>query len=383
MFVRQIKDFLLRLFTMVYGLFHPLKKQILFFSYNGLYTDSGREISEQMHSLFPEYELVWLLKDKIDNYNIIPSYVKREFVKNDLTFYKQLAKSFCVIFNECFTPNMYKRKNQFFIQTWHGDRAFKKILYENDSSQNRSIDDKLVDICLAGSNKGNKMYNTAFHYTGKVLQNGMPRNDKLINGNIDSSVIKKKLNLPIDSKVLLYAPTFRDNLNNKQNVLVDLSRTLKVLQQKYPDNSWVCLIRAHFVSEGFNFEDKTGKFIDVSDYPDMTDLLCITDFLLTDYSSCAGDFVITKKPVILTVFDSEEYQQNCRSFRYPLEDTGFILAHNQTELENIITSLSEDKIKSHYDKIMNFYGITESGHSAEIVCKEIHSFYQAYLENKH
>jgi CDP-glycerol glycerophosphotransferase len=102
--------------------------------------------------------------------------------------------------------------------------------------------------------------------------------------------------------------------------------------------------------------------------------------LLTDYSSCAGDFVITKKPVILTVFDSEEYQQNCRSFRYPLEDTGFVLAHNQTELENIIFSLSEDKINSHCDKVMDFFGITESGHSAENVCKEIHSFYRSHFK---
>ena len=110
MFVRQIKDFLLRLFTMIYGLFHPLKKQILFFSYNGLYADSGREISEQMHVLFPEYELVWLLKDKIDNYNIIPTYIKREFIKNKLTFYKQLAKSFCLVSNKGFTSNIHKRK---------------------------------------------------------------------------------------------------------------------------------------------------------------------------------------------------------------------------------------------------------------------------------
>lgn len=341
---REIKDFILRSFTRFYGWFHPVKKQILFSSW-GHFADSEREIGEQMHRLFPDYKLVWLLADKPDKYHMLPDYITPIFVKDKLTFYKQLAVSFCFISNVGLRPNIYKRRKQLFIQTWHGDRPIKKIGYEMDKFSTsfpcRIIDNLLTDFCVSGSDKGTIQYREAFRYKGEIVQQGMPRNDKLITKEFDPIAIKKRLNIPQKCKVLLYAPTFRDNLVDKQQVLVDLTATLKVLKQKYPSKPWVCLLRAHNSSAGFKEYDK--GIINVSDYPDMTDLLCITDILLTDYSSCAGDFILMRKPVILTIFDSKKYQQ-CRSLKYPLEETGFMLAHNQEELEQKIKSLTEDII---------------------------------------
>ena len=276
---RAIKDFLLRRFTQCYGWLHPIKKQILFSSYiNYSYADSGRMISEQMHVLFPDYQLVWLLTNKSDKYHLLPDYITPVFIDNKLTFYKQLAVSFCFITNEGITSNIYKRKHQLFIQTWHGDRPFKHVLYEEKlpvgTFRHKIIDNLVTDFCVSGSNKGTIQYREAFRYQGEIIQEGMPRNDKLINKNFDTAAIKKTLQLPADCYVVLYAPTFRDNSFGKQSISVDLIRTLKVLSDKYPQKPWICLLRAHSCSIGFQ-EAKTPQqnFVDVSDYPDMTDLL--------------------------------------------------------------------------------------------------------------
>ncbi len=369
--------FLFRTYTRVYSWFHPIEKKILFVSFGGKqYSDNPRAISEKMHELYPEFELVWAINSDAQNNELIPGYVKLILPKT-IDFYKELATSCGYVTNLAIEPNIYKRKGQFFVQTWHGDRAFKKVLYEAHPGGKRPvpvIDNKVTNICLAASTVGVETYRKAFRYNGDVLNIGCPRNDKLVFPDAEN-IIKLRVHYGIkdSTKILLFAPTFRDNLNTAQNVMVDLDRVLSILEDKGDD--WVCLLRSHSASKGLSFI-YDDKHIDVSKYPDMSDLLQIADMLITDYSSCAGDFVLRKKPTFMAMFDADEYTNNCRAFPFDIEKTNLLIAHNQAELEQMLIQMSEKDYVENCEQVISYFEMNETGHSSEKTCVMLYDAYR-------
>lgn len=371
----KMRFFLRRMYMRLYSMFHPIKKQIVFSSFAGTqYSDSPRAISEKLYEMYPEYKIVWLYNQSFDLQSV-PSYVECRTVHGKECL-KTFATSFCVVNNENYGPGIYKRKKQYFVQTWHGDRALKKVLYDMalDGKMEIPVTDKQVtDLCVAGSDMGERMYRTAFQYTGEIIKSGMPRNDQLMMDDITKrSLIKNKLGINENTKVLLFAPTFRDDVKSKQDVEVDLKNIIELLERE--GEQWICGMRAHSGTQGLNYEF-SEKFIDMSRYPDMADLLQIADFLITDYSSSAGDFVLRKKPVVLAIYDVEEYQQGCRALYFPLESTGFILARTQEQLENIILTYKDEDYVESCNRVIEFYGINETGKASEEVCERINDFY--------
>ena len=378
--ITLIKFLVERTFMKIYSIFHPIKKQIFLWSFNGKqYSDSPRAISEKMHKLFPDYKIVWWIKETNDKYGIIPDYVT---IMNGSRYYlfTTIAESFCFVSNENMSSGFNKRKKQFFIQTWHGDRAPKKVLYDAYTNGKRPFpvaDERVTDLCIAGSDYGESVYRSAFGYNGKVLKVGMPRNDKLIKCSVDEThIIRSRLKINDDTKILLFAPTFRDGLKSKQDASVNLKRILALLSQN--GQRWICLVRAHPASAGLDvvYDDVCRN---VTNYPDMADLLLISDMLITDYSSSAGDFILKDKPVIMAAFDYEEYQKNCREFKYSLEEAGFLIAKNQEELERIISVYSTEDYRKNCAKIKKYFNIVETGKSSEEVCKIINFQYDSFF----
>lgn len=369
----RIRNFLIRLYIRVYGCFHQVENKILFMSFNGkYYSDNPKAISEKMHELYPNYRLVWYIKDVENSIIELPEYV--EIVTGKQNLYNAIATAFCLVNNFEMETYIHKRKGQFFVQTWHGDRAFKKVLYDVWKKEMGPLfvcDTKVTDVCLAASDYGERTYKSAFKYGGRILKVGSPRNDKLVNMSQEQiNSLKKQLGVDSYKKILLYAPTFRDNKLG-QEILINLDSTLEQLRKKGDD--WICFVRAHPGKKGFSFSSK--DCVDMSTYPDMSDLLAVADMLITDYSSCAGDFALRNKPIILTIYDKEQYEKESRAFNVDLEATGFILAYNQAELENLILTTTEKDFTDSAKSVLEFYGTIETGKSCEFICKEINDFY--------
>lgn len=349
-------------------------RSVVFQSYGGRnYSDNPKAISEKMHELYPEYEIIWVFNDPEKYANDLPEYVKTVKL-GSFEYYRCLAQAFCVVKNDAMEANLYKRKGQFFIQTWHGDRGIKKILYDSLDSKgiksNDYIDGKVTDLFVIGSDYAEKRIASAFRYYGKVLKCGCPRNDKLVNP-VDTEQVLEKLNLEKGTKVLLYAPTLRKN-SQILETNINIMETLKHLEKN--GESWKCIVRAHPKSLGISVNG-SDKIINGSNYPDMTDLLMISDMLITDYSSCAGDFIIRKKPVILAQFDLEQYQKEDRTFYVDINEIGFIITHNQQELNSIIDQWTNEMYAENAEKVMSYFGTVESGVSAEEVCRTIDNAY--------
>jgi CDP-glycerol glycerophosphotransferase len=103
----------------------------------------------------------------------------------------------------------------------------------------------------------------------------------------------------------------------------------------------------------------------------MADLLLVTDLLITDYSSCAGDFLLTGKPVVLAHFDRESYQSKDRQLWVDATEAGYLVARNQQELNDILKRIDTYDHKTINEKVLQYYGTKESGHASETVAQRI------------
>lgn len=357
------------------------KNKVIFVSFNGKnYADNPKAISNALHELFPEANIVWAYKSK-KNPNI-PQYIKQ--VKFDSIQYNwELATAKVWVNNGNLLKGTRKRKDQYYIQTWHGDRVPKKVLYdaiELESYKKRHInlkvpEEKLCDLCIAGSDLGERVYRSAFRYKGKILKTGSPRNDILINVEPDR-VAKVYRDLNLDTKVhyILFAPTFRDGRKKNQNVDVDLSAILNILEEK--GDKWNCLLRAHVGSPGLEYAEEDRRLIDVTKYDDIADLMLVSDILLTDYSSCCGDFILLGRPVVLCHFDIEEYKTSCRQFNIDFEKSNYLIAKNQEELNELVRELPNMDIVENCHRVLEYFGTVETGHASQDVAKLIIKYIQ-------
>jgi CDP-glycerol glycerophosphotransferase len=212
------------------------------------------------------------------------------------------------------------------------------------------------------------MYRESFWYEGEILEIGSPRNDILINTFIWKN-IKKKLILPEDCKVILYAPTFRD-ANSFDVYTINYIKIIKTVEGLY-GGKWFFLVRLHP-----NLLLNSSKMqvpawvINVTAYPDVQELLGITDILITDYSSIMFDFMFTKRPVFIYAADYYEYKKE-RDIYISLLETPFLVAENNEQLIDNILSFNKNKYKSDIDNFINHVGCFECGNASQSVVKTI------------
>lgn len=348
------------------------KKSVFFASFRGQYSDNPRAISERLHEMAPEVKIVWLVKSQFRKY--VPDYVTVVPPTPRLALKAQAQASVWVL-NYTYRKHLgvYKGLDNFYIQTWHGDRGLKTIGYLTGFSKGKDYsgnDLSECDLFVAGSDYGVKKARQGLLYKGEVIVEGMPRNDKLVNISAhgdEAARIKKSLGIDNNVKIMLYAPTFREN-SDSQQCAIDIASSIAALESS--GERWVCLVRSHSLSKGISGAD-SSVCRDVSSYPDMADLLLVADLLLTDYSSCAGDFLLTERPLVLVHFDRNDYEAQGRPLWVKPEEAGYLVAKNQGELNQILSKLYSYDHKAIAEKINRFYGTQETGRSSEAVARKI------------
>ena len=346
----------------------------LFTSYGGeTYSDNPRAVSEALHRAAPDWKITWVLDyEKRREHIPIPDYVHVIKVQDKKAFFRAVATCGTWVTNFGF-PDIPKAKEQFFVQTWHGDRAFKKILYDSPFASAAltvpEAEEGFCDLAVAGSDYGEKQYRSAFRYRGKILKVGTPRDDALVFPSEErAAALRRYLGLEDHCRYLLYAPTLRRKNQNEYSAQsvgeIDLERVLDVLRQR-DGQEWKCLLRGHPAVRGLTGVEQSSRFIDASGYEDMTDLLLAADMLITDYSSCAGDFALLRRPIVLYQQDLEAYMATDRNFYFDMKDSPYFIARSQEELETVIAALTEESARENCEEILRFYGTHECGHASE------------------
>lgn len=347
------------------------RKSVYFVSFGGQYSDSPRAISEAIHVIDPTIHLVWRAEVGVE----MPSYVEKVYTHRDAMIAQARADAW--VMNNMSDPDRgtWKSPSVFFVETWHGDRGFKKIAYAAKSSMGGAYHEIAsnkanFDLFTAASDYGEMKARKGLLYKGEVLKIGLPRNDKLIHPEKHAqyaSEVRRKLGISDKVKILLYAPTFRDKSKGKQQVLVDLTQVMEELKKTGYD--WICLVRAHRVSKELDFDPNICK--DVTSFGDMSDLLLVADCLISDYSSCSGDFILTGRPCVLAHYDRADYETSARTLWYNPDQTGYLIAKNCDEMMHIMSHLYEYDHKAISSKVLDFYKSYDTDNSAEVVAQRI------------
>ena len=337
------------------------------------YGDNPRCISERLHERCPEAKIVWMfnreemgrIRDSLPDY-ITPVYYKR---RESL-----VEQATARVWVDNYTKNTFMRwarGRQFYVQTWHGDRAIKKICYDLERPGDKGRLEERCDRVVTGSTFGEGLYRTAFRYRGEYIKAGSPRNDILVrNDPEERRKIRERLGVGPQTGLLLYAPTYReDERVLPKRLQMDLDRTLRCLEAS-TGKPWICLFRAHYKSAGIDLEAVRDRIVDVTKYEDMSELLLAADMVLTDYSSCAMDFIIRDMPALFFVPDWEEYKSDPGVY-FDVHEAPFMTASNQEELEALIRGLTPEKARENCAAIREYFGYYETGRATDAVCDYI------------
>lgn len=342
-------------------------KKVYFSSFGGkLYNENPKYVCEALHELCPEAKLVFRLSREGRRDPDIPGYVLKTPQFSPAALF-HMATARVIVKNACMMPYMRKFPGQAYIQLWHGDRGIKKILMDqNPSAVKDHIDWKLMDIGVSASDFGTENYmRRGFAYRGEVMECGYPKNDLLIaNPQSVRDSVKSRLNLPDDTKFLLYAPTFRNNTTGAALTANFSLNRLQAALERETGEKWMILTRGHTLNGGV----RADAGMDVSAYPDVSRLLLICDMLVTDYSSIAGDFLLLNRPIILYLADRQDYCSE-RSLVFDPDDSPYRVAHNEDELIDIACHFGD--AEENCRKLAEFYGMKESGGASMAVAERI------------
>lgn len=330
-----------RVVSLPFKIFPVDHKLILFEAYYGKgFEDSPSEIAKELHDRYKnDIKLAWLVRD-IHAAKTLPSFITpvRRFSLKELYY---LSCSHIWIDNCRKMRGIKKRKNQFYIQTWHGGIGSKKVekqvadILSNGYIKNAINDSNMADLFLSGSRWQTKLYRDAFWYSGEILERGLPRNDIFFR---DSCEIKKKVrdfyNINGNKHIVVYAPTFRDSDDTKW---LDLKFDKLITNLgKYWGGEWIVIVRMHPSALSLQSIIKYSDTIkNGSVYPEMNELTIASDVLISDYSSCIFDAILNQHRVIRYVPDIDRYKQ-LRGTNLDEEDLPFPTAYNNDQIERIL-----------------------------------------------
>ena len=360
--VNQVRRFSGRLLMRLFHAIHGIEKDtVLFSSYVGHgYSDNTRRISEALHALRPDLHIVWqFLPGRAPE--DLPDYIKT-IPARSLRALRAYSTARVFVDNMNRPQYMLKFPGQIYVQTWHGDRGFKKVLFDMGTGE-PFPDGAQMDLAVSGSDFGSRVYRSALGYEGEILECGCPRNDILIANPPEAAArVRRTLNLPEGACVLLYAPTFRDaTAGRKQPAGLDLARVCDALARP-TGKKWISITRGHDQNRGID----SDALMDVSGYPETNELLLAVDMLITDYSSIGGDFMLLNRPVIYYQPDRERYD---RALYFDPDASPLIVAHTEQELLDIVSKPLD--AAGNCRAALDFFGVRESGHAAETVARWI------------
>lgn len=338
------------------------ERLILFVSYGGRkYDDSPKDIYEAMlkDHRFDNYKKIWAFRDP-ESWEVVSS---NKIKIDTLNYYKTALKARVWITNVGITRALsFSGINTISINTWHGSA----IKYIGTDAIGESVfaskdGPEKPDYMLAQGNHDVEVFSRAFSLEkDKIALTGLPRNDSLVTYNSSKYIndLKEKLSIPIDKKVILYAPTYRDYEKDAGGAWVMKSPINVERWQKELSDKYVLLIRAHFaVLKVMNIQEN-GFVKNVTFYPSLNDLLLVTDLLITDYSSILFDFSILGRPILCYTYDYEKYKEE-RGMYMDIR-TMLTSAQDEDQLLNIIQTIDWDtetgKARIFRDRYIQKYG---------------------------
>ena len=376
---RKIKAFGNKLCFLLCRIF-PINKSrisVCTFEGKGGFGCNPKYIVEELHKRNPKYEFVWFVNDMSKQF---PDYVKK--VPNTtwsrayyLTTSKIWIDNYRKPYGTC------KRKGQYYINTWHATIGFKSIgLWRGAAFSKMAYlvsknDSDMIDKIVIDSKWCEEMYPKGMVYEGTYLNVGAPRCDILYGDRTKwKNQFRERRNIPLDAKIVMFAPTFRESANNgKRSVFsevwsIDFQLLLNSLEKKF-GGEWFLCVRVHpqlaAGVEEYKNTQLNGKVVDASQEDDMYEVLAAMDAFVSDYSSAIMDAGYCHMPVFIYADDIEKYLQDRGSLLWNLTTNSedevennklmtpginailpYPIAQNNDELERRIMEFDQERYES-------------------------------------
>lgn len=373
--------------------------KIFIMTFDDSYSCNPKYILEEILRQDIPMEIVWVIpsKGKIPKERF-PAGIKL-VRRGSYTMYEEMGSAKVWLDNalNCVWYGMPKKKGQVYINTWHGSMGIKRLSGNRTWLHRAKRCNRLTDYCVSNSTFEEDVFHTTFWTDVPCLKFGHARNDLLFNREAVEALKEKvyryfKLEqsnqtdiqigpLPQEhldvqicqtrecKKLFLYAPTFRDEGQTNFKA-VDYRRLKQTLEARF-GGEWIILVRSHFKDRASKSNLKFNDWLkNASGYGDIQELLAVVDMGMTDYSSWAYDFILTRRPLFLYTPDITDYDQS-RGFYYPLKSTPFPLAQDNDELEAKILGFNEESYLTYVDEFLRDKGCYEDGHAAEKLVEKL------------
>lgn len=377
---------------LLYKLMPIEKHSYLFTSFNGHYSDNTRAISEKLHETYPDYKITWLVLDKYKSE--VPSYakaikygsIKSYIVRGRAT--AQIDNVYGFRANYIFSDD-WKTKLRIGVYTWLSNKKKQPIYATMHGTAFKKIGRAQNGNSILGFSCPNTTLIVGDKYTEESLKYitfnqcktdtiGWPRNDILFNTQMEDA--RQSLKLPKDKKILLFAPTFRNDGKDTEgkNIersgidqlsMIDFESLFRELHNKF-GGDWIMVCRFHYHVESLvNWNDLSerfpGRIVNGNKFDDMAEYLASSDILMTDTSSCMFDFGHTYRPCLLFFPDYYNFRDKERGFYFDIHQLPFPLAISFEKLINNIRSFDLDTYKNNVDSMIQMIGSMDDGHAAE------------------
>ena len=358
-------------------------KTILFISYHGRgYSCNPKYIHQELlqDERFKGFNFIWALKDtsqEIEGATIIKY--------RSLQYFYYLAKSKIWISN-CKLPSYcLKKRKQVYIQTWHGT-PLKRLAYDINIDEKQTFyrskmskqemvksyddDSKQYNYLISPNSFTSEKYQSCFKVSSdKIKEFGYPRNDFLVNLKQDQiEQLKVKLGLPSDKKIILYAPTWRDNSFNHKGYTFNLQCDFKKWQH-YLEKDYVVIFKPHYLISNKFDNEQFKDFLYLFDANiDINELYAVSDLLITDYSSVFFDYSILDRPILFYMYDLDDYRDNLRGFYLDIDKDlpGQVVKHEEDLFKIIINDMHNfESIKALRKDFINKYHTSEQGNASK------------------
>ena len=370
---RMLSKLIKALYKITYKYIPTNNKMILFVSYHGRgYLCNPKYIHKYMESReeYKDYKYIWAVK-KVKDVNINNSKVVRY---NGIRYFYYLARSKYWIINCKMPKYILKKENQIYIQTWHGtplkrlahdinigeDKTFYRTkVTKEEMTKSYDTDVKKYDYFISPNAFSTEKFKSSFKVRQEIIiESGYPRNDYLTDITENEILnLKNKYNIPLEKKVILYAPTWRDNSFTNKGYIFELKANYNLWKDKLGDE-YIVIFKPHYlIINKYNNEDLNGFLYTVNENEDINELYVISDILVTDYSSVFFDYAILKRPIYFYMYDLKEYEENLRGFYLDINSDlpGDIITNESDLLEAILDN--KNYLIENYIKLIRFNNI--------------------------
>lgn len=313
-----MKQFLYFIFCIVFHIcriFGVKRNKVLLMCVHNEGKNGALSLMESALNNYGEYEIVWF--NRAQMFSSLSGRLKFIFkVPYDM------ASANFIFLNDNFMPmaNLHFSAKTVIIQLWHGEGAMKRSclamkLPEKEAKRLKKCNEKIT-ATVVSSKSVIPVYEETFGMPkSKIYPLGAPRTDYFFSVKDKSNVRKKiceKYHIDENKKIVLYAPTFRDDEQKNSHIMEHFPFERFAHLEQYE-----LLVRVHPQIGGVIGEEKGFK--NVSNYGSVNELALAADILISDYSSVIMDFTVQNKPMVFFAFDLEDFEENGRGFYFDYE----------------------------------------------------------------